>query len=408
MQRGDHTVKNVSIIAMLTILFIGMVYDSVDGQIPDPYKPDFSKPPNIQGMKLVWNDEFNQEGKPNPDNWTYEKGFVRNKELQWYQSENANCTGGVLVITGKREKIKNPNYDPNSTDWKKNREHAYYTSACVKTRNLQQWGYGKIIVRARINRFKGTWPAIWTLGEKLRWPECGEIDILEFYRINDIPHILANFAWGTDKPWTPKWKSRKIKFSEFLNKDPDWDKKFHYWCLDWDEDSMNISLDNEVLNRVLLTQTINADGTNPFKQAHYLLLNLAIGANGGDPSGTSFPQIYEIDYARVYQTHGTATIPENKSGLEKTSFVIKKFGTCMLVEMQFFDQMNNRPLNFTIFNLEGQKLITRKVCFNQQANKYHMIIDKQLSSGLCLFTVSNSSEVLIHKQVLPIFSGITF
>ena len=29
--------------------------------------------------KLVWADEFNKDGSPDPCNWTYEQGFVRNQ-----------------------------------------------------------------------------------------------------------------------------------------------------------------------------------------------------------------------------------------------------------------------------------------------------------------------------------------
>jgi beta-glucanase (GH16 family) len=55
---------------------------------------------------------------------------------------------------------------------------------------------------------------------------------------------------------------------------------------------------------VTLDSLVNKDGSgfNPFKQPHYMLLNLAIGGdNGGDPSHTSFPKKFEIDYVRVYQ-----------------------------------------------------------------------------------------------------------
>lgn len=38
-----------------------------------------------------------------------------------------------------------------------------------------------------------------------------------------------------------------------------------------------------------------------FDQPQYMLLNLALGANGGDPSATQFPINYEVDYFRVYQ-----------------------------------------------------------------------------------------------------------
>src|SRR5512145_2552055 len=62
---------------------------------------------------LLWSDEFNKDGPPNPENWIYEQGFVRNEELQWYQPDNARCEGGLLVIEGRRERVPNPRYAPN-------------------------------------------------------------------------------------------------------------------------------------------------------------------------------------------------------------------------------------------------------------------------------------------------------
>src|SRR5690349_8907448 len=41
------------------------------------------------GLRLVWADEFDHDGPPDPSNWSDERGFVRNQELQWYQPDNA-------------------------------------------------------------------------------------------------------------------------------------------------------------------------------------------------------------------------------------------------------------------------------------------------------------------------------
>jgi beta-glucanase (GH16 family) len=71
--------------------------------------------------------------------------------------------------------------------------------------------------------------------------------------------------------------------------------------MDWDNDSIKLFLDEVLLNATALNKTVNPNGTNPFHQPHYLLLNLAIGGNGGDPSKSRFPVKYEIDYVRVYQ-----------------------------------------------------------------------------------------------------------
>ena len=47
---------------------------------------------------------------------------------------------------------------------------------------------------------------------------------------------------------------------------------------------------------------LNANGKSPFRQPVYVLLSLAIGGPaGGDPSGTTFPARFEIDYVRVFQ-----------------------------------------------------------------------------------------------------------
>lgn len=288
-------------LSFLTITFI-IIHCNLFSQITDPFKPDFNLPAEIKGMKLVWNDEFNKAGKPDSTSWRYEKGFVRNQELQWYQEENANCKSGVLLIEGNKEKMANPGYVPESNRWQTSREYAEYTSASIQTRGFHQWQFGRFEIRARIDTSWGSWPAIWTLGVSGGWPSGGEIDIMEFYRIKSVPTILANFAWGTEKRGVAKWDDLKKPFSDFTTRDPDWPKKFHIWRMDWDKDSVKLYLDDLLLNDMAVNECVNPDGFNPFLQPHYLLLNLALGAAGGDPSKSRFPITYEVDWVRVYQS----------------------------------------------------------------------------------------------------------
>lgn len=270
-------------------------------QKPDPFNADFRKPAKVKGMKLVWNDEFNTNGKPDPSSWRFEKGFVRNQELQWYQEDNASCRDGVLLIEGRREKLGNPGFAAGSNNWKSSREYAEYTSSSIQTRGLHQWQFGRFEIRARIDTASGSWPAIWTLGISGGWPSGGEIDIMEFYRVRGVPTILANFAWGTEKRGTAKWDGLKKPLAEFTSIDPEWTNKFHVWRMDWNKDIIRLYLDDQMLNEVLISESVNPDGFNPFLQPHYLLLNLAIGANGDDPSKSPSPIKYEADWVRVYQ-----------------------------------------------------------------------------------------------------------
>jgi beta-glucanase (GH16 family) len=255
-------------------------------------------PPAYPGYALVWADEFNRGGNPDPKNWTYERGFVRNRELQWYTPANAREAGGLLIIEARRERVPNPNFESGSSDWKRNREFAEYTSASLMTQGIRSWRYGRFEMRGRIDTRSGMWPAFWTLGVEGPWPHNGEIDIMEYYR----GVLLANVAWGGAKRYEAIWADTRKPIASFTQSA--WSSAFHVWRMDWDERAIVLSVDGERLNEVELTRTVNQDGTgtNPFHQPHYLLVNLAIGGtSGGDPSQTSFPARYEVDYVRVYQ-----------------------------------------------------------------------------------------------------------
>src|ERR1022692_2326344 len=85
----------------------------------------------IGNYKLVWADEFSNEGPPDPKNWKFERGFERNHELQWYQTENAICHKGLLLIEAKKVHLPNPNYIVGSTNWTTNRQFIEYTSSSL-------------------------------------------------------------------------------------------------------------------------------------------------------------------------------------------------------------------------------------------------------------------------------------
>jgi beta-glucanase (GH16 family) len=256
-----------------------------------------NKASSSDGYSLVWADEFNKDGIPDSTSWDYERGFVRNEELQWYQPGNARCENGMLIIEARKEERPNPNFEAGSNNWRRNRSDIQYTSSCLITKGKKSWQYGRFEIRARIGIDKGMWPAWWTLGIDKRWPANGEIDIMEYYR----GKILANIAClGADRK--PEWFSNRFS-TDSLGGNA-WAAQFHVWRMDWTEEFIALYMDDHLLNKVSLDVLANKDGSgfHPFRQPHYMLLNLAIGGmNGGDPSSTAFPQKFEVDYVRVYQ-----------------------------------------------------------------------------------------------------------
>ncbi len=262
----------------------------------DPVSNQENLPP-AGSYQLAWSDEFNNPGAPDTANWGYEHGFVRNEELQWYQRGNAICKDGLLVIEARKEQKPNPWFEAGSSNWRKKNETISYTSSCLITAGKKMWQYGRFEMRGRIDVSAGIWPAWWTLGIQKSWPANGEIDIMEYYKGKLLANIACLGANGK-----PQWFSNTFPVDSMGGKA--WAEKFHVWRMDWTKDYIALYLDEVLLNRVALEALTNKDGSgfNPFRQPHYMLLNLAIGGqNGGDPSNTSFPRKFEVDYVRVYQ-----------------------------------------------------------------------------------------------------------
>jgi beta-glucanase (GH16 family) len=266
---------------------------SLAGSARSGARADAAQPASHQ----VWADEFEGSGPPDPRSWTFERGFVRNREAQWYQEANAFRRDGLLVIEARRERVPNPDHVAGSDDWRTARTHAEYTSASVTTKGLHAWQYGRFEMRARIDTRDGLWPAFWTLGVEGEWPDNGEIDVMEYYR----GLLLANVAWGSGRRWTPTWDSTRVPLLSFGR---DWADAFHVWWLDGSRDRIDPHVDDRLMNVTALAAIPAGPRgpAHPFRQPHYLLLNLAIGGeNGGDPAKTAFPARFEVDWVRVSQ-----------------------------------------------------------------------------------------------------------
>jgi beta-glucanase (GH16 family) len=233
--------------------------------------------------ELVWSDEFEYTGSPAKESWGYETGYIRNKELQYYTSDlkNVRVEDGLCLINALLEEGEDS-----------------ITSASINTLGKQDFLYGRIEVRAKIPSALGTWPAIWMLGtnrSELRWPACGEIDIMEHVgydpdRIHANIHTKSyNHSIGTNK-------------GNQIEVDEPW-ADFHIYALEWFEDHMDFFLDDSLYFTFENDLAGNND-TWPFDKPQYLLINLAYGGSWGGNQGVDIkllPLQYEIDYVRYYK-----------------------------------------------------------------------------------------------------------
>lgn len=286
----------------ISILLAGVILMATAGAMAaDDARPTSASAPVLPGWKLVWSDEFNYEGLPDPQKWGYEEGFVRNRELQYYtrgRKENARVESGMLVIEGRKERYPNPSYRPGATGWKEKREFADYTAASLTTQKTASWTYGRIEMRAKLPQGKGVWPAFWTLGMNERtvgWPRCGEIDIMEFVGKEPV-FVHGTVHYFADNDHRSSGEKIRVDRPEMRPFDD-----FHVYAAEWYPDRIDFFFDDQKYHTVK-TDVAGAGDDNAFRKPHYVLLNLALGGSwGGEMDDSVLPQKYMIDYVRVYE-----------------------------------------------------------------------------------------------------------
>lgn len=244
--------------------------------------------------KLTWQDEFDApDGSPvDPNKWTAEVGGKGwgNRELQYYTDriDNAYQANGSLVIKAIKEKYTGA--DNISLD---------YTSARLITKKTFTTEYGRIVARIKVPRGQGIWPAFWMLGndiDKVGWPRCGEIDIME--HIGKEPTTIYGTVHG------PGYSGKGgLSTSYGSPKKQAFADAFHTYAVEWEPNVLRFYCD-DVLYKTVTPSELPPGTKWVFDHPYFILLNLAVGGNwpGSPDSTTVFPQLMLVDYVRVYQT----------------------------------------------------------------------------------------------------------
>ncbi len=280
-QTGELMVHRICRSIIPTILLITIV--AVNGCVKS-YEPVTSTEPAIN-WQLVWQDEFGGPSGQLPDSvkWDYDIGTGWGNEQLEYDTrrpENVSLDGnGNLVIVARKETYLG----------------CEYTSARIVTRDLFEPIYGRIEARIKLPVGQGIWPAFWMLGsniETVSWPQCGEIDIME-YRGQE-PQIIHGSLHG------PGYSGGEALTRRFYLENGRFDSGFHVFAVEWEAGEIRWYVDNVHYFTVLASQV---GGDWVFNHPFYIILNVAVGGTFvGDPDETTvFPQTMLIDYIRVYR-----------------------------------------------------------------------------------------------------------
>jgi beta-glucanase (GH16 family) len=237
---------------------------------------------------LIWSEEFNYNGLPDSTKWSYETGYLRNNEKQYYtskRSENVRVEEGMLVIESRKE------------NW----QGFTYTSASINTLGKDSFPVdSRIEIRAKLPNGKGIWPALWMMGtdiNKVDWPSCGEIDIMEY--LGRTPGVIyGTFHWQ-DASRSDSALHRSKGDSTRFN---DATENFHVYGVERTAEKLSFFVDDKYFFEFKTDSTVKKD---LFQHTYYLLINTAVGGDwGGEIDTTIFPQKYYVDWVRVFDMNG--------------------------------------------------------------------------------------------------------
>ncbi|KAA3658753.1 MAG: glycoside hydrolase family 16 protein [Calditrichaeota bacterium] len=246
---------------------------------------DNANAPEDKNWKLVWEDNFDGPAGQSPDatKWGYDIGTDwGNAQLEYDTDRPTNVSldgEGNLAIVARKENYKG----------------SAYTSARINTRGLFETTYGRFEVRMQMPWGQGLWPAFWLLGvdyQTVGWPQCGEIDILEYRgqeptRVHGTVHGPGYFGGnGVSNHYD-------IIGGRF-------DNSFHLFAIEWEKDEIRFYVDDKPYH--IITPD-DLSGEWVFDHPFYIILNLAVGGNyvGWPNENTVFPQALLVDYVRVYE-----------------------------------------------------------------------------------------------------------
>ena len=235
----------------------------------------------------VWGDEFDGQGLPDSDKWSYETGGDGwgNQEQQYYTEndlDNARLENGHLIIEARKESY----------------EGRPYTSARLNSE--ASWKYGRFVIRAKLPAGTGTWPALWMLAEEdtygdQYWPDNGEIDIMEHVGYDEgVIHGTIHTEAFNHIDDTERTASTTV---------PDATSAFHTYAMEWTPNEIRVFVDG---TRYFTFQNRPQYDWRewPFDQKFHLLMNIAVGGTWGGAEGIDdsvFPTRMVLDHVRVYK-----------------------------------------------------------------------------------------------------------
>lgn len=219
----------------------------------------------VNEQELIFFDDFTAD-KLDRTKWNIEiTGNIHNKEQQAYIDSSETIflqhglehANGVLVI---QPRFRKGHITPQGNVFD-------FVSGRINTREKFEIDYGSVSARIRLPNGEGLWPAFWLLGSHGHWPDCGELDIMEYVGETDWTSVAVHGPGYSGE--TPLVNKRYFP----AHKDA---TCWHVYSIDWTPDSLIFKIDEELVYRVT-RPSVEHLGRWVFDDKKYIIINFALG-----------------------------------------------------------------------------------------------------------------------------------
>lgn len=250
---------------------------------------------SIKTYRLVWSDEF--DGKTLDTNiWKYYKapGYGSSELCEYTEGDNLEVKDGNLVF------MPRVYYDT------KTKMFSDASATSISTKETKEFKYGKMEVRVKAAKAKGTWSLGYMVGndnENVGWPQCGEIDFMEAK--NGAVVQAVNRPWlGGDVS-----KIRKAYTAKLTQESAAAD--YHTYTVIWNEDTVQFSVDGVITGTYKAAEETGSRWV--FDHEFFMNLGCIVSPQAGELDASEWNVVKTegdiqtledrmyVDYVRVYQ-----------------------------------------------------------------------------------------------------------
>ena len=329
---------------------------------------------------LIWSDEFDGTGIPDPNKWDRPEYNRRNNVKGpdgWWSKQDSYLDGnGNLVI--RVRKIANKNSDNDAFD---------YSVGAIRTKGKFETGYGRFEIRCKLPTQKGWWVAFWMMQGNVgsvnnAGIDGSEVDIMEAFGWTDMINQAIHWdGYGTEHKST----GNKKTITGIRN-------DFHTYAMEWYPEMYIFYIDGK--------ETWRTVGGGVCNQKGYIKVTGEISTEdwainqywSNNPVNAQYPDSFLVDYVRVYEI-GNYNDPKtgiNDLPIKELKIFPNPAGD--ILNLDWYENLSSKMQELSIINSEGK---TVKEIHNFQTNSIINIED--LNSGLYILKLQFDESTVCRK-----------